>query len=66
VNHEYTNLSKKHGRPRKIPRKSGPEPPPRTPHAALPARKTEAKMQLGTRIAEAKYRQLKLAAALCA
>jgi hypothetical protein len=35
------------------------------PHAALRARKTEAKIQLGTRIAEAKYRELKLAAVLC-
>jgi hypothetical protein len=29
-------------------------------HAALPARKAEAKIQPGTRIAKAKYRQLKL------
>ena len=38
--------------------------PPAAPHAALPARKVEAKIQLGARIAEAKYRQLKLAAVL--
>jgi hypothetical protein len=34
------------------------------PHVALPARTAEAKIQLGARIAEAKYRQLKLAAVL--
>jgi predicted HicB family RNase H-like nuclease len=34
------------------------------PDAELPARSTEAKTQLGARISEAKYRQLKLAAVL--
>jgi hypothetical protein len=38
---------------------------PVTPHAALPARRAEAKIQLGTRCDEARYRQLKLAAVLC-
>ena len=41
-----------------------PSRPPAAPHAALPVRKTAAEIQLGTRIAEAKYRQLKLAAVL--
>ena len=35
-----------------------------TPDADLPARSAEAKTQLGARISEAKYRQLKLAAVL--
>jgi hypothetical protein len=34
------------------------------PHAALSARKAEVRIQLGARIAEAQYRQLKLAAVL--
>jgi hypothetical protein len=34
------------------------------PDAGLPARSAEAKIQLGARISEAKYRQLKLAAVL--
>jgi hypothetical protein len=42
----------------------GPNRLPAAPLAALPARKAEAKIQLGTRIAKAKYRQLKLAAVL--
>jgi hypothetical protein len=41
-----------------------PNRPAAAPYAALPARKAEAKIQLGARIAEAKYRQLKLAAVL--
>ena len=48
--------------------KSRPNPaqnrPPALAHAALPARKAEARIQLGARISEAKYRQLKLAAVL--
>jgi len=35
-----------------------------TAHAALPARKAEVRIQLGARITEPKYRQLKLAAVL--
>jgi hypothetical protein len=42
----------------------GPNRPPATPRAALPARKAEAKGQIGARVAEAKYRHLKLAAVL--
>jgi hypothetical protein len=38
--------------------------PPVPVHAALPARKAEARIQLGARIPEPKYRQLKLAAVL--
>jgi hypothetical protein len=37
---------------------------PMAPDAGLPARIAEAKIQLGARISEAKYRQLKLAAVL--
>src|ERR1700757_5081942 len=42
----------------------GPNRPPPALHAALPSRRAEARIQLGARIAEAKYRQLKLAAVL--
>jgi hypothetical protein len=38
--------------------------PPTPAVAALPARKAEVRIQLGARITEAKYRQLKLAAVL--
>jgi len=38
--------------------------PPAPAHAALPARKAVTRIQLGARISEAKYRQLKLAAVL--
>ena len=38
--------------------------PPVPAHAALPARQAEARIQLGARIPEPKYRQLKLAAVL--
>jgi hypothetical protein len=38
--------------------------PPVPAQTALPARKAEARIQLGARITEAKYRQLKLAAVL--
>ena len=38
--------------------------PPAAPVAELPVRKAEARIQLGARIPEAKYRQLKLAAVL--
>jgi hypothetical protein len=43
---------------------SGPNRPAAAAPAALPARMAEAKIQLGARISEAKYRQLKLAAVL--
>jgi len=42
----------------------GPNRSPAALHAALPSRRAEARIQLGARIAEAKYRQLKLAAVL--
>jgi hypothetical protein len=42
----------------------GPNRSPPALHAALPSRRAEARIQLGARIAEAKYRQLKLAAVL--
>jgi hypothetical protein len=42
----------------------GPNRSPAAPHAALPSRRAEARIQLGARIAETKYRQLKLAGVL--